>query len=104
MALISGRMLIRFMFMMSVLFNAEMAWVGVINPWIVTGYPATVKSASLLRGNAAPVKNMNKNIGKLPTTNTSLADLVTAAMIKLKEMMDKLVKPAMISISINDPW
>ena len=62
-----------------------------------------VNNASLLRGKAAPVKNMNKNIGKLPTTRTSLADLVIAAIIRLKEIIDKLVKLAMEIIINSEP-
>ena len=52
-----------------------------------------VNQASLFNGKAAPVKNINRNIGKLPTTSTSLADLVIAAIIRLKAMIDMLVKP-----------
>ena len=35
--IISGIILDMSIFIMSVLFNAEMAWVGVINPWIIIG-------------------------------------------------------------------
>jgi hypothetical protein len=41
--IISGIMCIISIFMMRVLLSAEMASYGVISPWIVTGYPATVK-------------------------------------------------------------
>jgi hypothetical protein len=46
---------------------------------------------------------MNKNIGKLPTTRTSLADLVIAAIIRLKEIIDILVKLAMEIIVNREP-
>ena len=62
-----------------------------------------VNQGSLFKGKAAPVKNINKNIGKLPTTSTSLADLVIAAIIKLNAMIDMLVKPATKIKMNNEP-
>jgi len=102
-AIISGRILAKFIFMTSVLFSAVIACEGVMNPWIDIGYPAIEKRASLFRGNAAPVKNINRNIGKLPATNTSLLDFVAAAMIRLNAIIERQVKPVIRSIIANDP-
>jgi hypothetical protein len=100
---ISGMMLLISIFMIRVLLRADIACDGVINPWRVTGYPAIENNVSLLIGNAAPVKNINKNIGKLPATRTSPALLVTAAIIRLNAIIDILVKPAIISIITKEP-
>ncbi len=68
---IAGKTEIRLVSKMRIFFNAEMAWVGDINPWILIQYPAIVNNVLLCSGKAAPVKNINIIIGKLPTTKTS---------------------------------
>jgi hypothetical protein len=66
-------------------------------------YPATVNKVLPLMGKATPVKNMNINMGKLPTINTSFTVFVIAAMIKLKVIMEILVNRAIKSSTISEP-
>jgi hypothetical protein len=63
-----------------------------------------VNKPSLFKGNAAPVKNINRNRGKLPTTSTSFAVFVSAAIIRLKAIIDKLVRTAIRMKTAAGPW